>query len=254
MNGNTTALLDILRDDPETAIALAARHGKLDQLFQAYVAEVQADRMEPNWRQFVYMVSSMPRSDWAQAYGRLVELALATNHRGMLLLALVENKRESRSVLACQDTFTPLFVQMTRAEVELVESWPHAVNTYYRHHISRFIERDDLKRAFDTVVEAIRAFCKSLGPVENDLHFVALDPKDPGTRNAVFAQRLRKHADNATLNAYIEMVWRAHRTAELVPDVSDDLMAWENTAKHVTYQYGQNCRGSKPLILEQTDA
>jgi len=252
MNEDIHTLLDIYRSDPSTAIAMAREAGLLSDLFNTHMDNLQQSASEIRWRHLTIMAQNLESGSRAQAFNLLVLLAQQVGQQLDLLTELVKSRKDTMVIDMHATSCTPLFLQVKKAELATIAEWPFAFNTWFMDQLSRFIKSGDNKRAFDTMVEAARMLCRAQGPLTKAFPEPFI-PQELGPRetSSAYGRRMREIASNPMLATYIDMVWNAHRKAGLVHEL-DDAGAWENTAQHISFSYGQNCRGTKPQIFEHT--
>ena len=121
-------LLDIYRDDPETAIAMAQQDSLLSDLFLGQVSHLESGASEIGWNYLIMMVLGLPGHYRHNAFKRLLQLSQQFQAQPELLEELVAARENSQVIDRHENMFAPLFINMKKSELELITSWPLALH------------------------------------------------------------------------------------------------------------------------------
>ena len=91
-------LLDIYRDDPETAIAMAQQDSLLSDLFLGQVSHLESGASEIGWNYLIMMVLGLPGHYRHNAFKRLLQLSQQFQAQPELLEELVAARENSQVI------------------------------------------------------------------------------------------------------------------------------------------------------------
>ena len=210
------ALLDLFGEDPGATIATAHDEGELDSLFDGLLGSRPATL---DWRHLIWIANELTLDGDRRAFERLATTAQTALSRAAFARAILSLEELYPRLAHFEEalrrgTFANVVQALRRADV--LSLFEHATGYaialhpfYYSAKIEHHLNKGDLKRAFDALVEAVQENNKMGG--RGMPHF----------------------------KTWVERVWQAHRDRGFVQDLTEDPEDWRNRTDRLTILYGQ---------------